>query len=167
MLSLFYKPFPNVLQFGGTFPCQLFFPGYLTGELLDETISKNKASGGREEEFFTVSRSPKVNLPHAAKQQPWHLAMGLGIKDVSLPSSLHTTACPGYGGVYESFVRRKNKCHAFPMDGRNLQQICHHKSSFEEYCFSSAQEQIFSTKAACQMSIFLLAIKRCYPHYSH
>lgn len=57
ILSLFYVPFPNVHQFGGTFPCQLFFPNYLTGELLNETISKNKASGGREEEFLTVSRS--------------------------------------------------------------------------------------------------------------
>lgn len=68
--------------------------------------------GGEGGSFVHVKvwRPPKVYLPHTSKWQAWHLATGLGFKDVP-PPSFHTTACPSYGGIYELLVRRRNKCH--------------------------------------------------------
>lgn len=167
---MFYKLLPKTLSN----LVLLFHASYFLQIIWEGNYFKEQSHVGERGKFCpcqglktSKGRPQNVSLPRASKWQAWYPAMGLGIKDVPPPLNFHTTACPSYGGIYELFVRRRNVSHVPHRAGWNLQQICHHKSSPERYCFSCAQKQFFSTKATCQMGIQPPAVERQYPHYSH
>lgn len=130
---------PNFNQFGGTIPCQLFFPDWQDqSQWVNELFQRAKGRGWRDcFDPVKVWRPPMLCLPHICMHQAntWPRCLGSRIFLLSVCTLKHAQAMV----VSMNSLRRRNKSHVTHGVAKNLWQIGHHNVSPEWPCFSFAQ----------------------------
>lgn len=88
LFHCFTNLYQTLIKVSGTIPCQLFSPDCLTRQLLDQTISKNKASGAERLDILSMSTSDGLwTRPALQSGKPDIWPRGLELKMSLIPAA--------------------------------------------------------------------------------